>query len=413
MKRTYYIVLLVVATMFAACGNGGNFSGGANGKRVVAQVDDKELMVRDILADMPEGLTGVDSATFVRMYTDTWVLNQLKLSRAEEVLTSQKDIDRLVEDYRQSLIIRQLDQYYVDKEIKTEITPRQIAAHYRLHSSQFKLDHDKVRGVIVRVPDNFRNTSALSEVLRNVSSDGMVELNAFVEKHSLQITDLSGDWVLFSDFLSYLPTVRTRSYDNLLQTGKVQNMKSDDVIFYFTITDVVRKGSAAPLETVEDDIRRMLNAERSSAIIKNYEQALKYEAVQGGRVSVDDSVLMESMSNRPKMGEHNLEIKEAADVVEEEDVTPKRENKKDDKEEKGDKTEKSEKKSEVEKPRNEKTSEKKAEEKSDNKESEPKESKPEQEPKESASESKPKDSAPAEQPKAEVEQPAESEAAAE
>lgn len=404
MKRTYYIVLLVVATMFAACGNGGNFSGVANGKRVVAKVDDKELMVRDILADMPEGLTGIDSATFVRMYTDNWVLNQLKLSRAEEVLTSHKDIDRLVEDYRQSLIIRQLDQYYVDKEIETEITSRQIAAHYRLHSSQFKLDHDKVRGVIVRVPDNFRNTSALSEALRNVKGDGMVELNAFVEKHSLQITDLSASWVLFSDFLSYLPTVRTRSYDNLLQTGKVQSMKSDDVIFYFTITDVVRKGSTAPLETVEEDIRRMLYAERSSDIVKNYEQELKYEAVQSGRVSVDDSVLMEAMSNRPKMGDKSLEIKEAADVVEEEDVAPKRE-KKEEKEEKGDKSEKSEKsekKSEGEESKSDKKSEKKSEEKSDSKESEPKESKPEQEPKESA---------PVEQPKAEVEKPAEKPAA--
>lgn len=393
MKRTYYIVLLVVATMFAACGNGGNFSGGANGKRVVAQVDDKELMVRDILADMPEGLTGIDSATFVRMYTDNWVLNQLKLSRAKEVLTSQKDIDRLVEDYRQSLIIRQLDQYYVDKEIETDITPRQISAHYRLHASQFKLDHDKVRGIIVRVPDNFRNTSALSEALRNVSGEGMVELNAFVEKHSLQITDLSTSWVLFSDFLSYLPTVRTRSYDNLLQTAKVQRMKSDDVIFYFTITDIARKGNTAPLETVEEDIRRMLYAERSSDIVKNYEQALKYEAVQSGRVSVDDSVLMEAMSNRPKMGNQNLEIKEAADVVEEADVTPKRENKKE--EEKSDKAEKSDKKAE----------ESKSEQKSENnagEKSEAKESKPEQEPKESA---------PAEQPKAEAEKPAEKPAA--
>lgn len=391
MKRTHYIVLLVVATMFAACGSGDNLSGGANGKRVVAQVDDKELMVRDILADMPEGLTGIDSATFVRMYTDTWVLNQLKISRADEVLTSQKDIDRLVEDYRQSLIIRQLDQYYVDKEIDAEITPRQIAAHYRLHSSQFKLDHDKVRGVVVRVSNNFRNTSALSDVLRSVSDDGLAELSAFVEKHSLQMSDLSADWVSFSDFLSYLPTVRTRSYDNLLQKGKVQSMKADDVVFYFTIVDIVRKGSTAPLESVEDDIRRMLYAERRSEIVKNYEQELKYEAVQSGRVSVDDSVLMDAMSNRPKMADDTPVIKEAADVVEEEDVDQKRESKKDKeskenkegKESKEDKENKSEDKSE-QKPKAEDSSE---------------ESKTEK----SASE----EPAPAEQPKAEAEKPAE------
>lgn len=326
MIRAYYIVMLVVATMFAACGSGDTFIGGDNGKRIVANVDDKELLLRDILADMPEGLTGIDSATFVRMYTDNWVLNQLKLERAKQVLTtSQGDIDRLVEDYRQSLIMRQLDQYYVDKELDTDITERQISAHYRMHSSQFVLNHDKVRGVVVRVSDKFRNTSALSDALRNVSNDGMVELNAFAEKHSLQVTDLSGEWVTFSDFLSYLPTVRTRSYDNVLQKGKVQSMKSDDIVFYFTIVDVAKRGSVAPLECVEDDIRRMLYAERRSEIVKRYEMELKLEGVESGRVTVDDVTLMDAMSNRPKIGEQGVVVTEAKDVVREDDVAPKRE----------------------------------------------------------------------------------------
>lgn len=326
MIKAYYIVMLVVATMFAACGSGDTFIGGDNGKRVVANVDDKELLLRDILADMPEGLTGIDSATFVRMYTDNWVLNQLKLERAKQVLTtSQGDIDRLVEDYRQSLIMRQLDQYYVDKELDTDITERQISAHYRMHSSQFVLNHDKVRGVVVRVSDKFRNTSALSDALRNVSNEGMVELNAFAEKHSLQVTDLSGEWVTFSDFLSYLPTVRTRSYDNVLQKGKVQSMKSDDIVFYFTIVDVAKRGSVAPLECVEDDIRRMLYAERRSEIVKRYEMELKLEGVESGRVTVDDATLMDAMSNRPKIGEQGVVVTEAKDVVREDDVAPKRE----------------------------------------------------------------------------------------
>lgn len=315
MIRTYSIVLLVVATMFAACGSGDTFMGGAKGKRVVATVDDKELLLRDVLADMPEGLTGIDSATFVRMYTDNWVLNQLKLVRANEVLTSHKDIDRLVEDYRQSLIMRQLDQYYVDQELETDITERQIAAHYRMHSSQFVLDHHKVRGVIVRVSDKFRNTSALSEAMRNVANDGMVELNAFAEKHELQITDLSSEWVTFSDFLSYLPTVRTRSYDNILQKGKVQSMKSDDIVFYYLIVDVVKKGSVAPLECVEDDIRRMLYAERRWKIVKHYEQQLKFEAVESGRVFIEDCALMENMSLRPKMHHGDEEGRRNADAA--------------------------------------------------------------------------------------------------
>lgn len=324
MNRAFYIVLLAAATMLVACSGGGAFSGGSADKRVIATVDDKELMLGEILENMPLNYSGADSATFVRMYTDNWVLDQLKLARADEVLSSHEDIDRLVEGYRQSLIMRQLDQYYVDKELDTEVTERQIMSHYRTNSSQFVLDHDKVRGVIVRVSEDFRNRTALSDAMRSISVDDMQELTAFAEKHSLQVTDLTAEWVTFSDFLSYLPTVRTRSYNNFLNKNKVQSMRADDVVFYFVIVDVVREGELIPLECVEEDIRRMLYAERSAEIIRRYEKELKYEAIESGRVEVDDASLLDAMSHRPNINSKDVVLGEAQDVAQEEDVDSKK-----------------------------------------------------------------------------------------
>ena len=324
MNRAFYIVLLAAATMLVACSGGGAFSGGSADKRVIATVDDKELMLGEILENMPLNYSGADSATFVRMYTDNWVLDQLKLARADEVLSSHEDIDRLVEGYRQSLIMRQLDQYYVDKELDTEVTERQIMSHYRTNSSQFVLDHDKVRGVIVRVSEDFRNRTALSDAMRSISVDDMQELTAFAEKHSLQVTDLTAEWVTFSDFLSYLPTVRTRSYNNFLNKNKVQSMRADDVVFYFVIVDVVREGELIPLECVEEDIRRMLYAERSAEIIRRYEKELKYEAIESGRVEVDDASLLDAMSHRPNINNKDVVLGEAQDVAQEEDVDSKK-----------------------------------------------------------------------------------------
>lgn len=324
MNRAFYIVLLAAATMLVACSGGGAFSGGSADKRVVATVDDKELMLGEILENMPLNYSGADSTTFVRMYTDNWVLDQLKLARADEVLSSHEDIDRLVEGYRQSLIMRQLDQYYVDKELDTEVTERQIMSHYRTNSSQFVLDHDKVRGVIVRVSEDFRNRTALSDAMRSISVDDMQELTAFAEKHSLQVTDLTAEWVTFSDFLSYLPTVRTRSYNNFLNKNKVQSMRADDVVFYFVIVDVVREGELIPLECVEEDIRRMLYAERSAEIIRRYEKELKYEAIESGRVEVDDASLLDAMSHRPNINSKDVVLGEAQDVAQDDDVDSKK-----------------------------------------------------------------------------------------
>lgn len=323
MKKVYYIFLLVAAMGVVACGDSDSFGGRNKYKRVVATVDDNELTLRDIINDMPEGLTGADSATFAKMYIDNWVLNNLKLARAEKILTSKDDIERLVDDYRKSLIMRQLDQYYVDNELNTEITEQQIKAHYRQHSNLFVLDHNMVRAIVVRAPKDFRNTSTLREAMGNVISDGIQEINALVEKHDLQITDLSTEWVSFSDFLSYLPTVRTRSYDNLLQRGKVQSMTSDDTSFYFVIVDAKRKGDIAPIECVEEDIRRMIYAERRHDIVKRYEEELKREAVSEERVEIDDEAMMDALNSRPNINDNEIVVSDAEDSVSEEDVTTK------------------------------------------------------------------------------------------
>ena len=122
MRKLNYILCTILATVALSCTMCDNDGNKQYDEDVIAAVDGVELRIADLMRDMPEGITGTDSATFVRMYVDNWVLNRLKLKRAEEVLTSSEDIERLVEGYRQSLMMRQLDQYYIDKMLDVEIT---------------------------------------------------------------------------------------------------------------------------------------------------------------------------------------------------------------------------------------------------------------------------------------------------
>jgi hypothetical protein len=290
-------ILLLVASVFAvACIDIVDVRKKTDANEIVATVDGVTLTRTELRRDIPAGLVGADSVTFSRMYIDNWVLKQLKMRRAEEVLSSNEaDIERLVEGYRQSLIMRQLDQYYIDHAIDPEISEREIVAHYRANGARYKLDHNKVRGVVVKTPRSFRNTATLSTALRNVVKRGTQEVEALAEKHSLQLSDMTAEWVSYSDFLSHLPTVRTRSYEDLLSKSGVQQMSTDDANFYFIITEVVRRGEVSPLECVAEDIRRVLYAERRSAIVGRYEAEMLREAASAGRIVFQDSLLLDQM----------------------------------------------------------------------------------------------------------------------
>ena len=323
MQKLIHIVALTIALSLTACRHIPYQMGDGVDVDIVAKVDDKPLRRSDILRDMPKELSGVDSVTFAKMYIENWVLNQLKIGRAEEVLSSnQADIERLVEGYRQSLIMRQLDQYYIDNTIDLEITDKQLSAYYRANGASFKLDHNKVRGVVVKAPKNFRNITTLRTALKGVAKRGNTEeVRALCEKHNLQYSDLTTQWVTYADFLSNLPTVRSSSYVNLLGKSDVQQMSSDGANFYFILIDVARKGEVAPLECVKEDIRRRLYAERRAAIVDRYEAELKRDAIVSGRVMVADSVLLKAMSYMPEQDKTSVTpVEDSEEIIEEEIV---------------------------------------------------------------------------------------------
>ena len=321
MQKLFYIFTIVAATAMVACFHRGDSSADNPELDIVATVDSHVLLRSDISRDMPGGLTGADSVTFARMYIDNWVLSKLKVRRAEEVLSSyEKDIERLVEGYRQSLIMRQLDQYYIDKMLETEITDKQIAAYYRANSAAFKLDHNVVQGVVVKTPKGFRNTTTLTTAIRNSAKGGdWQELDAMAEKHSLDVVNMTSQWVSYSDFLSNLPTERSRSYNDLITKSGVQQMTSDDAIFYFIITDRALKGEIAPMASVESDIRRRLYAERRADVVADYEAELKRESVDEGRVMVRDEAILKSLSYTPNIEQEVITVRDAEETIAEDD----------------------------------------------------------------------------------------------
>ena len=322
MRKLNYILCTILATVALSCTMSDNDGNKQYDEDVIAAVDGVELRIADVMRDMPEGITGTDSATFVRMYVDNWVLNRLKMKRAEEVLTSSEDIERLVEGYRQSLMMRQLDQYYIDKMLDVEITDKQISAYYRAHSATFKRDHNVVQGVVVKVPKTFRNITTLTTAIKNsAKAKDWAELEALAEKHSLSVTNMTAQWVSYSDFLSNLPTERSRTYNDLISKSTVQQMSSDDALFYFIITDRALKGELAPIASVESDIRRRLYAERRDEVVKEYEAELKRKSVEEGRIMLRDEALLKSMSYNPADVEPTAApVRDAEEHIEEEDV---------------------------------------------------------------------------------------------
>lgn len=253
----------------------------------VARVGRRELRIADLEKVVPQSLSGADSANFVGAYIDRWIVKQLKLEESELIFSSStSDIEQKVEEYRQSLLIRKIEQYYIDNEPRTMITDADIEEYYKSHKSEFRLDRPIVKGRVVAFDEKYRQREKLYDMMRSPKAERQKDFNDICIKNGFTLKEFT-EWTEWSDFLLALPTLRSRNYDSLLaKRGDVQKMNLDGTTYYFQITEVLRKGDITPFELTRETIIRILKTLRQSEAIKSREEIIKQQALDNGHARI-------------------------------------------------------------------------------------------------------------------------------
>lgn len=252
----------------------------------LARVGRKELRCSDVEQIVPRTLTGEDSTAFVQMYVDRWIIKQLKVQEAELLFSSSDDdIESQVEEYRQSLLIKKIEQYYLDNEPKTEIGDDEIEAYYNAHKSEFRLERTVIKGTVVAFGEKFRQKDKLLEMMRSPKEEVQQDFRDMCTKNNFRLNEMK-EWTDFSDFLALLPTIRSRNYDSLTDSREVQKMNADGIQYYFRITAVLKKGEVQPPDMARETILRMLTLQRNAEIIREHENEIMREALENGNARI-------------------------------------------------------------------------------------------------------------------------------
>ena len=144
---------------------------------ILAEVENKKLYLHDVSPIFTPNMTSEDSLKILRSYVDQWVKKQLKIKEAERMLEeSQKDIDQMVQEYRNSLLTHKVDQFYVDKNIDTLFTDTQIADYYNQNKADFILDKTLVKARIVRIPRSYDKKKTIEELMLTPREEGYQDL---------------------------------------------------------------------------------------------------------------------------------------------------------------------------------------------------------------------------------------------
>lgn len=250
------------------------------GSEPLARVGGKTLYVHEVERIAPGQMSSEDSAAFYRLYIDRWVSRQLKLQEADKLFSeSEADIEKLVEEYRQSLLIRKLDQYYIDRDIDTLFSDEAIQGYYNAHLGDFRTDRTLVKGSVLRFPLKDRRAKELKKLMESARPADRKDLEDICAKQGYALRDF-GEWVDYEEFLSALPTLRGDDYSSLLGNSQLQQMEDRHHQYYFQLKAVRRSGEALPLEFVSETIRRILFNQRQSELLRQRDEERLREALE-------------------------------------------------------------------------------------------------------------------------------------
>ncbi len=284
MNRLLKIILCSLLLAFCSCREIVN---PFEGEQTLAKVGKKTLRKMDVEPILPKGLSAEDSIRFLETYVDKWVRTQLKVQAAGRIFeNSGADIEQQVQQYRNSLLTRKLDQYCIDAVKDSLCTEKDMQSYYAQHKGEFTLDRAIVKGRIVSLPSRYRQKAQIKALLKASSGDKLEDLRAICAKNGFALSEIN-QWTDFSEMLAMLPAKRNRSYENLLGVSDFQERSDGEQTYYFVITDRRLSGQVAPLERVEEMIRWAVINQRKAEIIKSYEDSIYNAALDKRTITVN------------------------------------------------------------------------------------------------------------------------------
>lgn len=272
-----------LVAVFLSC----NPNAGMDGE-YIAVVDDNHLAYSDIEgfavgSDSPE-----DSVFMLRAYVQNWIKDQLLIREAEKNMPEDFNIEKLVADYRSSLILANYLEKVIEKELDTIVTPQQINDYYQDNKHQYTLLEPILKYDYVKVS---KDKKGLKDLEKSWTSMSEADIQTFCASQQCEFLQLdSKSWSPDNELLSIVPPKILSASDLKKNTSFV---KSDDDFKYFVkVSDYVGKGDVPPLEFIESKIVSVILNNRKQELLKRKKQILfdKYYNTSSVNSFVEDPV---------------------------------------------------------------------------------------------------------------------------
>lgn len=253
------------------------------GKTPLVEVDGHFLYREDLLAVQPAGLPPDDSLLFADDYVRNWVEEVLLYGKAEENIPDNAEVERLVANYRKSLILHIYQQALIRQKLSAQVTEEEVEAYYRDNIHLFKVDRPLIKGLYIKVPLGSPHLSDVRRWYRSDSHDAVEHLEKYSLRNAVKYEYFYDKWVPAADVLGLLPEGGREAEPALAQKRPVE--LADTAFHYFlNVTDYRAVGEEEPYEVARAHARELLLNIRQVEFMRGVKDDLYRRALDNHKI---------------------------------------------------------------------------------------------------------------------------------
>lgn len=234
--------------------------------RILARVHQKTLRLSELEGMFADNATAADSALVIQAFVNRWSRDAILQWEAERHLPPDLNIDRLVRDYRASLVSSHYEEVLIGMRMDSSISQQELETYYEAHKQQYQLERPIVRCLFIRVPYPLRDEEQLQQLWNNGSISDTTALRNYCERFAEVSLLEPAAWYSLDDIARQLP-------EGMLTAENVHkkeefSTRAGSYRYYFRLLETRPRLEIAPLSYVEEQARKVILHSRKRKVLE-------------------------------------------------------------------------------------------------------------------------------------------------
>lgn len=282
MGRLIYIICLLLLALVACKNN----SEKELDKPIVARAGDAVLYEDALMDIVPAGTPSKDSLELIRNFIDNWARESLVIQKAESNLSDeQKNVDKQLQDYRNSLITYIYEKELVKQKLDTVVTDQEIEDYYNKNQNDFELRDNILKVIYVKVNKKAPGIDKLKKWYKSDNMKDREQLASYCHQFASNFYLDDNSWLFFDDLLKEIP-IQTYNKELFLQNNKEVEV-SDSLYHYFlAIKGYKVRNSISPLSFEKENIHNIILNKRKLQLITKMKEDVYNDAANNKKIEI-------------------------------------------------------------------------------------------------------------------------------